>query len=101
MGVSLCFSERFCKISYFDCEQYGKNQYKKKKHKQHCSMFKVITFIIFKCHRSIDNFIDFYFFSCRKKAHDNKEFSRGNSKPRNESGVTTRPVKPWEVSHSD
>ena len=35
-----------------------------------------ITFILFKCHRFIDNFNDFYLFSpSHEKAHDNREFS--------------------------
>ena len=33
---------RFFKISWFDCDQYGKNQYKKKEHNQHSSVFKVL-----------------------------------------------------------
>ena len=37
-----------------------------------------ITFILFKYHRSIDNSIDFIFFSCCEKAHDNREFNREN-----------------------
>ena len=32
----------FFKISWLDCEQYGKNQYKKKEHNQHSSAFKVL-----------------------------------------------------------
>ena len=32
----------FFKISWLDCEQYGKNQYKKKDHKQHSSVYKVL-----------------------------------------------------------
>ena len=34
-----------------------------------------MTFISFKCHRSIDNSNDFIFLSCHEKAHENKEFS--------------------------
>ena len=37
----------------------------------------------------------FIFLSCREKAHDSKEFSCENSKPRCESQITTRSVKPW------
>ena len=44
-----------------------------------------ITFVLFKCHKFIGNSMIFIFLSCRKKAHDNKEFSRENSKPRRES----------------
>ena len=43
-----------------------------------------ITFMLFKSHRSIDIPIDF-FLSCHEKAHDNKEFSHENLKPRCES----------------
>ena len=52
---------RFLKISWLDCGQCGKNQYKKKEHNQHSSVFSVkITLILFKCHRSIDNSNNFY-----------------------------------------
>ena len=37
----------------------------------------VITLILFKHQRSIDNSID-YILSCCEKVHDNKEFSREN-----------------------
>ena len=30
-----------CKYSWLDCEQYGKNRYKKKEHNQHSSIFSV------------------------------------------------------------
>ena len=33
--------------------------------------------------------MDFIFLSCREKAHDNKEFSRENSKPCRESRIMT------------
>ena len=33
---------RFFKISWLDCEQYGKNQYKKKERNQQSSVFKVL-----------------------------------------------------------
>ena len=33
---------RFFKISWLDCEQYGKNHYKKKEHNQHNSVFTVL-----------------------------------------------------------
>ena len=33
---------RFFKISRLICEQYGKNQYKKKEHNHHSSVFKVL-----------------------------------------------------------
>ena len=35
------------------------------------------------------------FLSCLEKAYDNKEFSRGNSKPRRESWIITHYVEPW------
>ena len=64
----------------------------KKEYDQHNSMFKVlITSILFKCHRSINNCIVFTFFCCHEKAHDgNKEFSRENSNARRESLITGR-----------
>ena len=37
----------------------------------------------------IGNSNAFCFLSFREKAHDNKEFSRENSKPRRESRITT------------
>ena len=59
-------------------------------------MFKVLrTFMSFKCHRSIDNSIDFYHFTCREKAHDNKEFNDKSSKPCCKSQITTHLVKPY------
>ena len=33
---------RFFKISWLICEQYGKNQYKKKEDNNHSSVFKVL-----------------------------------------------------------
>ena len=36
----------------------------------------------------------FDFLRCLEKVHDNKEFSRGNSKSRRESRITTRQVEP-------
>ena len=54
---------RYFWISWLNCEQYGKNQYKKKEHNQQFSVQSVMTtFILFKCHRSIDNSTDFYLF---------------------------------------
>ena len=54
----------FFKISWLDCEIYANNQYKKRN--MITIVFSVqsvkITFILFKCHRSIDNSIDFYLF---------------------------------------
>ena len=87
-------------MSWLDCEQYGKNLYKK--HNQHssgtqkgntinivqCSKVK-ITFALFVTDPLIIPMI-YVFLFCRKKAHDNKEFSRENSKPRGESQITNR-----------
>ena len=36
----------------------------------------------------------FFFLSCREKAHDKKEFSREDSKPRRESRITTHQIEP-------
>ena len=47
MEVCSCFSERLFKISWLESEQYGKNQYKKRKHKQHSSVFKVLRELSF------------------------------------------------------
>ena len=41
----MCFGSvttRFFSISWFDCEQYGKNQCKKKEHNQHSLVFNVL-----------------------------------------------------------
>ena len=45
----MCLNLRigFFNISWLDCEQYGKNQYKKKEHNQHSS---VLPFIMSKFH---------------------------------------------------
>ena len=57
------FENRCILIFLLDCEQYGKNQYKKKEHNQQFSVESVlVTFILFKCHRTIDNSIHFYLF---------------------------------------
>ena len=70
----------FLKISWVDCEQYGKNQYKKGTQLTRFSVVSIkIIFILFICHRSFDNPIDFYLLSCLEKAHDNKEFCHENS----------------------
>ena len=42
------------------------------------SLSVTITFILFNCHRSTDNSIDFYLYFCCEKDHDNKEFSSEN-----------------------
>ena len=92
---------KFSSIIWLDCEPYGNNQYKKKEHNQHSSVFKEfksnnslaklrkLTFILFKFHISIDKSIDFYFFLFRERVHNNKEFSHGNSKPCLESQIRT------------
>ena len=91
---------KFSSIIWLDCEPYGNNQYKKKEHNQHSSVFKEfknnnslaklrkITFILFECHRS--NFISFCY---RERVHNNKEFSHGNSKPCLESQIRTCQVE--------
>ena len=48
-----------------------------------------ITFILFKCHRFINNSNDSNFLSCHEEAHDNKEFGQENSKPPHESQIMT------------
>ena len=54
---------RIFKISWLDCGHCGKSQYKKKEHnKQFIVQSVKITFILFKCHRSIDNSSDIYLF---------------------------------------
>ena len=54
---------RFFQISWLDCEQHGKNQYKQKEHNRQLSVHSVmIMFILFKCHRFIDNSTDFLSF---------------------------------------
>ena len=64
---------RFSKISWLDCEQCGKNQYKKLLHVTDPLIIPVI----------------FTSLSCRENAHDNKEFNREYSKPRCELRITT------------
>ena len=74
-----------------DCERYGNNQYKKTKRFNiiQCSKNVKITFILFKCHRFIENSISF-----RENPHDNQEFSLENSKPCCESRITIRKSNP-------
>ena len=43
MFVSSLKIKIFFKKSWHDCEQYGKDKYKKKEHHQHGSLFKVLT----------------------------------------------------------
>ena len=54
------------------------------------------TFILFECHRSIDKSIDFSFCYC-EIVHNNREFSRWNSKPSHESKITTHLVDLWAI----
>ena len=65
--------KRFLKIIWLDCEQYGKNLYKKKEHNQNSSVFLLLSYLNVK-DRLIIPFI-FTFLFCREKAHDRKEFS--------------------------
>ena len=52
---------RFFKLSWLDCEQYGKNQNEEKEHNQHSSVFSVqIIFILLKFYRFIDKSNDCY-----------------------------------------
>ena len=65
------------------------NTRKRNINKVQCSKCVKITYILFICHRSIDNsngfcFLLFY----REKFHDSKEFSREISKLRRESRIT-------------
>ena len=58
------FENKIFQISWLNCKQYGKNQYKKTEHNQQLSVQSVmITLILSKCHRSIDNSIDFIIFT--------------------------------------
>ena len=41
-GFVMFFKKENSLLSWLDCEQYRKNQYKKKEYKQHSSMFKVL-----------------------------------------------------------
>ena len=70
------------KMSWLNCKKCAKNQYKKGTRSQLFSVQSVkITFTLFKCDRSIGNSI----LSCCENAHDYKEFSCENAKPRRES----------------
>ena len=69
--------KKLFKISWLDCEQYGENKRKRN----------TINIV-----RSSTQFTDpliipliFIFLPCHEKAHDSKESSRENSKPRRES----------------
>ena len=73
---------RFSFLCWLNCEQYGKNQYNKKEHNQHSSVFKVLN--NFSCCLNVTDPliipVIYIFLSCCEKAHDNKEFSHENSK---------------------
>ena len=59
-GGLIMFFRKF-ENSWLYCEKYGMNQYKKKEHNQQFSVQSVmIAFTLSKCHRSIENSIDFY-----------------------------------------
>ena len=80
------FFENFFKISWLNCEQYRKNQYKKKEHNQQSNVQSaMITFLLFKYHRSIDNSIDFLSFILSWKGSRCLE----NTKPHHESQIMT------------
>ena len=83
---------RFFKISWLDCEQYGKNQYKKKNNRINNQFNRQRVKITVKESQKTIGIIllSFIFLFCRKKAHDNKDFSRENSAPGRESRITTR-----------
>ena len=49
-----------------------------------------IIFILFRCHRSTDNWIDLYLFILPWKSSKYQRFGRENSKPRRKLRVTTR-----------
>ena len=68
------------------------NKYKKKEQKQYNSLFKILRSLSYYLNVTDPLIIPliFVFLSCCEKAHDSKEFSRENSKPRRESRITTR-----------
>ena len=86
------FFGKIFKIIWLYCEQYGKNKYKKKEQKQYNSLFKILRSLSYYLNVTDPLIIPliFVFLSCCEKAHDSKEFSRENSKPRRESRITTR-----------
>ena len=80
------------KISWLDCEKYGKNQCKKMKDNQHSSvseLLRKLSYYLIVTDPLIISMI-FTFLSCHPNAHDNREFSRKNVKPCRESQSTTR-----------
>ena len=91
------FRIRFLKISCLNCGQCGENQYRKKEHNQHGSVFKAL--------RQLSYFVNvtdpliipmiLIFLSCHEKAHDNKEFNHEYSKLHCESGI--RRILKWYI----
>ena len=85
----------FFENSWVDCEKYRKKINPRKRN----------TTNIIQCSKCYDNFHKSqmsqihwqfqWFLSCCEKAHDNKEFCRGNSKPHCESRITTSQVELW------
>ena len=72
-----------------DCEQYGKNQCKKKEHNQHSSVSKVLRLLPHYLNVADPLIIPMIIFLSCEKAHDEKEFDHENSKPCCESQITT------------
>ena len=86
MEVRSCFPEIFLKL-VGSIVNNTENKYKKKEHKQHSLLFKVLRSLSYYSNVTDPSIIPwiFIFLSCLGKAHDNKEFNRENSKPRRES----------------
>ena len=77
-------------MSWLNCEQHAKNQCKKGTWSPLFSVQSVkITSYCLNVTDSLIIPVIFIFLSCHEKAHDNKEFSRENSKPCCESPITT------------
>ena len=75
----------FFKISWLDCEQYGKNHYKKRMQSILLRVQSVkITFILLDVTGPLLIPLIFLYLSCREKANDSKEFSRKSRR------ITTR-----------
>ena len=75
----------FFKISWLDCEQYGKNHYKKRTQSILLRVQSVkITFILLEVTDPLLIPLIFLYLSCREKANDSKEFSRESRR------ITTR-----------
>ena len=75
----------FFKISWLDCEQYGKNHYKKKMQSILLRVQSVkITFILLDVTGPLLIPLIFLYLSCREKANDSTEFSRKSRR------ITTR-----------